>query len=157
MSPHAPSRSPIQDHLAACLTRALTAPEHHSEYDPTSQASFRQLEALFSAGEPFDPSIPLFGEHARHECLLASLDSELEDIMQTGKASEIVRMEKTIRAFLVLAAQHGWDPVLDPHRHLVISPEVRAREAIAQGHRQALEQIAAAGASRITSNPSRRF
>lgn len=149
-------RSLIQDHLGACLTRALTASEPHDQYDPTTQEQFRALTVLFEAGEVFDPSIPLFGEHGRHESILESLDSELEHVMQTGTTSEVVRMEKTVRAFLVLAARHGWDPVLDPGLYMLISPGIQARQAIVEGHRQALERIAATATTRAP-HPGRRF
>ena len=144
----------IQQHLSACLVRAMVSREDLYTFDPTAQAPFQALAALFAAGEPFDPSVPLFSEHARHDDLLASLESELSDVNASGTVPQFIRMGKTIAAFLTLAARHGWDPVVNDTSSLATTATVNARAAIAEGHRQALlDEVG----SRPASPTSRKF
>ncbi len=138
----------IQQHLSACLVRAMVSRENLYMFDPTAQAPFQALAALFAEGEPFDPSVPLFSEHARHDDLLASLESELSDVNASGTVPQFIRMGKTIAAFLTLAARHGWDPVIDDSSQLAATATVNARAAIAEGHRQALLNTASQRYSR---------
>ena len=144
----------IQQHLSACLVRAMVSREDLYTFDPTAQAPFQALAALFAAGEPFEPSVPLFSEHARHDDLLASLESELSDVNASGTVPQFIRMGKTIAAFLTLAARHGWDPVVNDTSSLATTATVNARAAIAEGHRQALlDEVG----SRPASPTSRKF
>ena len=144
----------IQQHLSACLVRALVSREDLYTFDPVAQEPFQAMAALFSSGAPFDPSVPLFSEKARHDDLLASLESEMNYVNATGTVPQFIRMGKTIAAFLTLAARHGWDPVIDDTSSLATTATVNARAAIAEGHRQALlDEVG----SRPASPTSRKF
>ena len=138
----------------ACLVRALVSREDLYTFDPVAQEPFQAMAALFSSGAPFDPSVPLFSENARHDDLLASLESEMNDVNATGTVPQFIRMGKTIAAFLTLAARHGWDPVVNDTSSLATTATVNARAAIAEGHRQALlDEVG----SRPASPTSRKF
>ena len=144
----------IQQHLSACLVRAMVSREDLYTFDPVAQEPFQAMAALFSSGAPFDPSVPLFSESARHDDLLASLESEMNYVNATGTVPQFIRMGKTIAAFLTLAARHGWDPVIDDTSSLATTATVNARAAIAEGHRQALlDEVG----SRPASPTSRKF